>query len=123
MSNKARRTDRAWDREWLPLLIAPTFALAALLPVLFDVMKDIRPSYDCGEGASADHDENGCVLPSRLRGPPRTRAAVVSGVRATHAVRIAGSLREQSALCWVLFVLTAGHALVVSQHGHGPYFC
>lgn len=46
-----------------------------------------------------------------------------AGVRATQAVRVGGSLREQSALCWVLFVLTAGHALVVSQQGHGPYFC
>ena len=57
VSNNARRTDRAWGRDWLPLLIAPTFALAALLPALFDVMKEIPPSYDCGESAGADHDE------------------------------------------------------------------
>lgn len=199
----ARRTDRAWGREWLPLLIAPTFVLAALLPVLFDVMKDIPPSYDCGESPGADHDQKVasyqagyevlhglalllsvsaiiglsvarkrrrgaggigiptmCVVgglgvaavlallfePARVTalavllpaialvvvaqplGPQLTgliAAALVAwaGVRATQAVGIAGSLREQSVLCWLLFVLTAGHSLVVSQQGHGPLFC
>lgn len=203
VSNKAPCTDWAWGREWLPLLIAPTFALAALLPLLFDVMKDIPPSYDCGESAGADHDEKVasyqagyevlhglalllslsailalsvarkrregaggigiptiCVVagvgvatllallfePARFTavavllpaialtlvaqplGPQLTgliAAALLAwaGVRATQAARTAGLLREQSALCWVLFVLTAGHALVVSQQGHGPYFC
>lgn len=203
MNNKAHRTDRAWGRDWLPLLIAPTFALAALLPLLFDVIKDIPPSYDCGESTSADHDEKvasyqggyevlhglalllslsaivalsvarkrragaggigiptmgvvaglgvaallallfesarvtalavllpaiALALVAQPLGPQLTgliAAALLAwaGVRATQAVRIAGSLREQSALCWVLFVLTAGHTLVVSQQGHGPYFC
>ena len=203
VSKKASRPDRAWGREWLPLLIAPTFALAAILPVLFDIMQDIPPSYDCGESAGPGHDEkvasyqagyevlHGLALllslsalvalsvartrrdgaggigiptlcavgglgvaallallfePARVTvvaallpaialtiiaqplGPQLTgliAAALLAwaGVRATQTVRIAGSLREQSALCWVLFVLTAGHALVVSQQGHGPYFC
>lgn len=201
MSNKAA-VRIGLGVEVAPLLIAPTFALAALLPVLFDVIKDIPPSYNCGEGAGADHDEKVasyhggyevlhglalllslsaiiaerraqapwgsrwigiptmCVVgglgvaallallfePARVTalavllpalaltlvaqplGPQLTgliAAALLAwaGVRATQAVRIAGSLRQQSALCWVLFVLTAGHALVVSQQGHGPYLC
>ena len=203
MSTEADRTDRAWGREWLPLLIAPTLALAALLPVLFDVIKDIPPSYDCGESAGAGHDDkvasyragyevlHGLVLllslsavvalsaarrrragaqgigvptvcvvigvavvalialllePARVTwvaalvpaiallfvaqplGPQLTgliAAALLAwaGVRATQAVKVEGSLRRQSALCWVVFVLTAGHALIVSQQGHGPYLC
>ena len=203
MSNEAHRTDRAWGREWLPLLIVPTLALAALLLVLFDVIRDIPPSYDCGEGPGAGHDEKVasyrvgyevlhglelllslsavvalsgarrrrvgaqgigiptvCVVigvavvalialllePARVivvavlvpaialvfvaqpLGPQLTAliaAALLAwmGVRATQAVRVAGSLRGQSALCWVVFVLTAGHALIVSQQGHGPYLC
>lgn len=200
MSDEARRADRGWGREWLPLLIAPTFAVAVLLAVLFDVIRDIPPSYDCGESAGVDHDERVasyqggyevlhglalllslsavvalsvtrkrrggaggiglptmCVVaglgvaallfePARVTvvavllpaimlvlvaqplGPQLTglvAAALLAwaGVRATQAVRIAGSLRTQSALCWVVLVLTAGHALVVSQQGHGPYLC
>ena len=46
-----------------------------------------------------------------------------AGLKATLATSIPGPLRAPSALCWAIFVLTAGHALIVSQQGHGPYLC
>ncbi len=203
MSEQACRTDRAFGREWLPPLIAPTFALAALLPVLFDVMKDIPPSYDCGKDPGVGHDEKVasyrggfevlhglslllslsaivalsvarkrrggaagigiptmCVvaglgvaallalsfeparvtvvavflpasallvvaypLGAQLTGLVAAALLAWAGIRATQAVRIPGSLRAQSAVCWVVFALTSGHALIVAHQGHGPLWC
>ena len=205
-SVQARGINRTWGAAWLPLVIAPTFMLAAFLPVLFDVIKDIPPAWDCGEGPplGQDHDyavasyksgwevlhgftmllslvavlalssarkrrvgeggvgvPTGCavalfgivalfslsgsglagagaiaaLLPAIMLGflaaplGPQVTGLIAAGLivcaglRATLATRVPGPLREPSALCWGVFVLTAGHALIVSQQGHGPYLC
>ena len=205
-SIQAQGRDRTWGAAWLPLVIAPTFLLAAFLPALFDVIRDIPPAYDCGEGPplGQDHDyavasynsgwevlhgftmllslvavvalsiarnrrvgEGSVGIPtvcaaavlgvvalfslarSGLAGPgaiaallpalmlgllaaplgPQLTGLIAAGLilcvglRATLATSIPGPLHGPSALCWGIFMLTAGHALIVSQQGHGPYLC
>jgi len=202
-SVQTRGTTRTWGAAWLPLVIAPAFMLAAFLPVLFDVIKDIPPAWDCGESPPlGDHavasyksgwevlhgftmllslvavlalsnarkrraGEGGVGLPTvcvaavlgilalfslsgsglagagaiaallpaillaflaaplgpQITGLIAAALIVCAGLRATLATRVPGSLREPSAICWGVFVLAAGHALIVSHQGHGPYLC
>ena len=202
-SARIRGIDRAWGAAWLPLLVATTFLLAAFLPLLFDVIREIPPGYECGESPPVGEDvvasyrsgwevlhgftmllslvavlalsiarkrrvgEGGAGLPTACAAAVSGIAALLSlsgsglalpgaiaallpasmlavlaaplgpqltgliaagliayaGVRATVATTTPGPLRGPSALCWGVFALTAGHALIVSQQGHGPYLC
>ena len=50
------RDGEPWGADWLPLVLVPGFLLAIVLVLLFDVVREIPPSYDCGESPAPGHD-------------------------------------------------------------------
>lgn len=198
----AGRSGLSWGAEWLPLLIGAAFALAAFLPILFDVIREIPPSYGCGEEEPPGLDQMvasyrqgfevlhglaalllvaaiaalstarrrrkgvttgvaatvwavaviGAVALAALIGSDTAAAwpavlpaialvgvaqalgtqvtalifaaaIVLLGARAILASRTSSTLYEASTVCWLLLMLTIGHAMVVSGQGHGPWLC
>ena len=45
--------DPAWGRSWLPLVVGLSLLAAALLPLVFELAREIPPNYGCGEEPSA----------------------------------------------------------------------
>jgi hypothetical protein len=75
------------------LVVVGPFVLAVGLVLLFDVLRDIPPSYGCGEDEPAGHDA--------------AVAAYLSGATALHLIAIA----------WAL----GGVALLSARGGRGPF--
>jgi hypothetical protein len=52
-SPEALGAETSWGRAWLPLAVAVPLLAAAVLPLVFEVVREIPPNYDCGQEAPA----------------------------------------------------------------------